>query len=432
MSTLRTLMRVDLRIDQEWAIGAAPDLYFRPDPSREAVRMPVQRDADGQFLLPATSLIGGLRRHLGDAGDAWLGSADDSTTTPSALRCLAATVHPLANAPLEPRTITTTAMDAARRAPKGGSLRTEEVLPQALVTWWLEWDHGHDALDLNALLASLAQWRPVIGRRRSANRGRAHVQQLYYRTVDLATTEGLTWWLAERPALNWLGAQGLPSPDWKQRAGTTPDEGTAVIRQTFKVVDALHLGGHGTTKVKRTSRDQDDNVNDTKEVTLCGDVVPSTTWKGIFRHRVEQIVRVSTDSTPDEIEATVARLFGSSRQEGASEQGGHRGVLRFADSDVHGSKQQRTHVAIDRITGGAAQLSGEDPLDTMGLLYTVEYFGPGATLNLTIYNDSDTPLSADDQRLLEWVVQDIDDGIIGIGGMTSRGYGTLKTVKGAR
>lgn len=93
MSTLRTLIRVDIQIDQEWAIGAAPDLWFRPDPAdtedqSRTIRQTVQRDPLGNFLLPTTSLVGSLREHLGFVtGNQWLGSRQGKDTFPSALRC---------------------------------------------------------------------------------------------------------------------------------------------------------------------------------------------------------------------------------------------------------------------------------------------------------------------------------------------------------
>ena len=87
--------------------------------------------------------------------------------------------------------------------------------------------------------------------------------------------------------------------------------------------------------------------------------------------------------------------------------------------------RQRTHVAIDRISGGAAELRAEDPLDDVGLLFSIDHFGPGASVELVVYNDSRQPVSPEDRELLEAVIRDLNEGIIGIGGLTSRGYGTL-------
>ena len=51
-----------------------------------------------------------------------------------------------------------------------------EVLNPCLVTWWLEWDHHDAGLRFDDLMTRLKLWRPIIGRHRSADRGRAHVK----------------------------------------------------------------------------------------------------------------------------------------------------------------------------------------------------------------------------------------------------------------
>lgn len=412
MSSLRTLIRVDIKIDQQWAIGAAPDLHYRPSAvtGEQVTRLPVQRDPNGEFSLPATSLVGGLARHIGPAASDWLGSANGDDTVPSQLRCLAATIHRAQNAAVE---VTTTAINAGRRAAEQHALRTEELLEPAEVTWWLEWDHHDDHLRLADLIDMLVDWRPVVGRHRSANLGRAFVQAVHHRTFDLANDDDLTWWLAERPTFSWSRGP-LPNPQWTRRAGLHRENvGSRLLACRFTVSDALHIGGAG-----RRLTDQG------REVTSTKPVLPGTSWRGVFRHRVRHIVRVSTGDE-SEVEATTARLFGSGRSGGASADAGHRGQLRFGDSPVDGTVRTRTHVAIDRISGGAAQLSAEDPLDDVGLLFSVDFFGSGASVELIVYNDSGRPVSPADRRLLEAVIRDLDDGIIGVGGMASRGYGTL-------
>lgn len=432
MSDLRTLIRVDIRIDQHWSIRAAPDLHFRPDPSDtedsdRTIRLPVQRDPLGRYHLPATSLVGGLAQHMRTAASlvssgstdvaatSWLGSANDKQTTPSQLRCLAATIHPVDadEISVDAVEVRSTQIDPARRAAKEHTLRTQELLPPALVTWWLEWDHHDVGQRLDDLLKLLKAWLPVIGGRRSANRGRGVVQAVQHRTLDLTKPDDLTWWLGERPAYDWHSKAMLSDPwkCWQNNAAT--NEGQRLLSCSFRVVDSLHLGGEG----RRT----DEN---SREITRTKDTLPSTSWRGVFRHRVAHILRVS--GREDEIVDTQARLFGSGRERGASADAGTRGQLRFGDSPVTATRHTRTHVAIDRISGGAAQVHADDPLEDAGLLFTVDYFGHGATLDLVIYNDSEQEVIEPDRALLAAVIQDLDDGIIGVGGMTSRGYGTLE------
>lgn len=417
MNTLRTLIRVDISIDQQWAVGAAPDLWFRPDADDiddkdRTTRMPVQKDPSGAIQLPATSLVGSLRRHLKDDATIWLGSPPPDKggkTEPSALRCLAAIVH-------QPNTteVSTTAIDPERRAAAANSLRTEEIVDPATVSWWIEWDHKNPDVELRDLLDHLKTWHPVVGRRRSANRGRAHVAKVFHRTVDLSEENGLTWWLAERPRIEWASQSPLPSSDWESEKGGSADEGEPVLSVELEVADGLHIGGKPPV----------DNLLPTRST------IPSTSWRGIFRHRVEHIVRVSTEDTESakakvKVAEVAARLFGSGRGRGASADSGHRGQLRFGSSKIEGSRLKRIHVAIDRVSGGAAQFSSLESDKSAGALFEVEYFGPGSSLELKIYNDSPDPVGADDLALLKAVIRDIDEGVIGVGGMTSRGYGTL-------
>ncbi|MFV0405949.1 MAG: RAMP superfamily CRISPR-associated protein [Propioniciclava sp.] len=416
MTKQRTLLRVDIRIDQHWAIGAAPDVAFRPDApdidyQDRTIRLPIQRDASGRVALPATSLVGCLRNHLGAAGDRWLGTSTSSGTQPSALRTLAATVH--TPDPIQERT--TTAVDGDRRAAAAGSLRREELVPPSLVTWWIEWDHRDESLKFADLLARLATWHPVVGRRRSANRGRAHVQQIHDRTIDLTTVEGLTWWLTDRHTLDWSSADCPPGEEWRRTDGGSADPGTRLATYTFGVVDGLHIGGAGHT----------DNLIHTATT------LPSTSWRGVFRHRAEHILRVASPNPDAENHATetIDRLFGTGRTKAASETGGRRGILRFAGSEISAEPSTRTHVAIDRVSGGAAQGTVQDPRDSSGMLFSVQYFPPETTVALTIFVDGHEQLSAEDRHLIDQIIRDINDGVIGVGGMTSRGYGTLTLVR---
>lgn len=422
MRNQRTLIRVDISIDQSWAIGAPPDLHFRAN--EQTTRLPVQRNPLTETIqLPATSLVGSLRRHLDTKAEKWLGSEPGADTMVSSeLRCLATIVH----AP-KVGTRTTTAIDPERRAAAAHMLREEELVQPTVVSWWLEWDHHDKTLTLDDLIRELRGWHPVVGRRRSANRGRAHVKQIFYRTIDLETSQGLTWWLKDRHEMSWMADAGLPSPDWTQTQGKgIADNGEEVIKRSFRVVDALHVGGRGNDAWCADCAHDPDRADNRK---CSRDEIPSTSWRGVFRNRVAHIIRVRTEGTEAEVEKlvdeTLSRLFGSAREQGRSDAAGHRGRLRFGDSRIVGARHRRTHVAIDRISGGAALRTDEDPRKTKGLLFEVCHFGPGARVELIVYNDSSEPVCPKDVELLEHVIRDIGDGMIGIGGMTSRGYGTL-------
>ena len=83
-----------------------------------------------------------------------------------------------------------------------------------------------------------------------------------------------------------------------------------------------------------------------------------------------------------------------------------------------------TQVAIDRISGGSLMNSQTTAETSRGSLYSVQYLPPGSTLSLRIHELK--PLTGEERGLLDAVVRDLDEQIIGIGGGTTRGFGSLK------
>lgn len=408
----RVVIRVDLAIERPWAVGGVADTVSEVD-------LPVLTDPrdPGSTFLPATSLVGSLRRHLGGAHEQWLGSADrseDDPAVPSPLRCLGAVL--VSHDPITTRA--TTAIDPSRRAARPRMLRVEEVVPATgesptLVRWFLQLDQSHEGL--GSLLDQLWTWAPVVGRRRSSGQGDAAVRDVHYAELDLDDPEHLTWWLGARHVWDGVTTSDRP-PGWKR--SDAPGGGGAgrvlhrVLDVAFTVEEPLHLGsGELRKKPGRGS------------VHVTQLRIPGSSWKGLFRHRVEHILRVR-GYTGAEHERIVAGLFGSGRLAGSSEAGGERGTLRFRDTDLAGAKTvQRTHVAIDRVTGGAMDRSGngEGP---GGALFGVQAVAPGSAVRLEI--DATAPLADFERVLLEHVVRDVHDRLIGVGGLTSRGYGTLR------
>ncbi|MFT3861387.1 RAMP superfamily CRISPR-associated protein [Micropruina sp.] len=413
----RVIIRVDLAIERPWAVGGVADTISDID-------LPVladpRGDGRGSAFLPATSLVGSLRRHLDDDHELWLGSAessDDDPGTPSPLRCLGAVLE-------TPESITTrmtTAIDAKRRAASQHMLREEEVVPATevnptIVHWFLQLDSATAGLD--SLIERLSTWAPVVGRRRSSGQGDAFVRSVHCAELDLDDSAHLTWWLGARHT--WDGASEADQPPGWKRAdapspGTIQHRPERVLEIDFTVEEPLHLGCG--KPIKKAGQ---------KTVHRTGFRVPGSSWKGLFRHRVEHILRVRGYGE-EECTRIVGDLFGTGRASGASKDEGERGILRFRDSDLVGSRTvERTHVAIDRVTGGALDRSGNGD-GAGGALFAVEAIAPGATVKLQIdASDSPDELGV---LLLEHVVRDIDDRLIGVGGLTSRGYGTLRLAK---
>src|SRR5260370_22443059 len=103
----------------------------------------------------------------------------------------------------------------------------------------------------------------------------------------------------------------------------------------------------------------------------------------------------------------------------ASEAVGARALIRVADAvvDEGAPVRRRQHVAIDRFTGGARE----------GLLYTVEALEGGQFTFVAEPLSADLPGGklAEILALLRLVLEDLDDGLIGVGGGESRGYGSI-------
>lgn len=411
MPRYATLMRFDFTIDTPWAIGA----FTRAGATGEdAVQAPIQRRPDGSVYLPATSLVGGLRDHLGEAAVDYLGADKGGDTSPSQLRALGANLVEAK----DPEEITGVSIDAHRRAAKGGHLFTREVVPGGTrVQWWLLWDRDdNDPAKLDAFLDLAANWRPVVGRRRTANQGWGTLHAIHHRTIDRRDPAGLTWWLQDRRACL---APDAKLTGWEIRQGE-PLASSPVLEYRFKAVDPLHIGDG------KPPRDTDPKKNN---VLYTKTEVPADSWRGIFRHRIAHILRV----TGREVKAIDERLFGSARAEGESRDGGTRGILRFESSPVKlpdgtspDSKAlpQLTQVAIDRISGGSLMNSQTVAEKSHGSLYSVQYLPVGSALSLRIHELQ--PLTDEERDLLAAVVRDLDDQIIGIGGGTTRGFGSIK------
>ena len=169
----------------------------------------------------------------------------------------------------------------------------------------------------------------------------------------------------------------------------------------MRVVEPLHVGS-----------DNERGDNPIQPILRCTGrggrpYIPGSSWKGVFRHRLTFILD-AVGASPTERKLIVGALFGHSSV--------GRGVLRFHDSDLvaEGSVTQ-THVAIDRFTGGARE----------GSLFTFEAVPRGVEFTLTIEGQEGLPTVG---NMLDHVLRDLSEGLIGVGGHGSRGYGWIETM----
>lgn len=336
MTAVTTLVRVTLTLSTPWAVGATPD-------GSTDVDLPLL--IDPRYLtrrphLPSTSLAGALREHLGADATDWLGPPppvdDEQPRTPSILCSLGVVLtgaHQLT-------TYGTTAIDHRRGAARAGSLRLEERAEPAVVsasdkasgsqraqlTWCLTADEPLP----DQLLERLAAWAPYIGRSRSTGMGSTSPLCVEALQLDLDQPEHLTWWLTHRR--QWL-TTGTGHP-----RGTTPARFAKGVHRHrlpfgFEVVDpiALGTGAHDTHRASPSERQAAP-----REIRRSHDrpIVPGSSWKGVFRHRVSFIL-TALNAEETLITEVVLLLFGA----GPKDPGGaHRGLLRFRRLDVDGAR----------------------------------------------------------------------------------------------
>src|SRR5207302_8132833 len=96
---------------------------------------------------------------------------------------------------------------------------------------------------------------------------------------------------------------------------------------------------------------------------------------------------------------------------------GQRGTLAFRDSYIEDARDAspplRTHVGIDRVTGGARD----------ALLFQT---APLAGGKLRLWIDALADVQPWVRNVIRHVLRDIDDGLIGVGSRVTRGLGTLR------
>lgn len=391
-----TLLAFDIRLEPGWAVGAVT--IDDPVVDRELLV-----DADGWPWVPGSSLAGSLRSHLRevDAASATpaqasleltlMGSrpaAADDERVASPLWLLGTRFAPEGD--LATEVAGQTAIDRVRGAAAAGTLRYGRTVS---VGGTLTAYGRYDGVLTDEQLETLAGWQPAIGRGRTTGGGRARLVGLRHGTVDLTQPVGLRTWLT------------YTGPDLVEKVAAKPVPVRAPagpwLTVELSIEDALLVGDPRPTVAAGPRRRNGQPI------------VPGTTWKGLFRSRVEYIIRslrgedaVCRD-TPGCGNCVTCDLFGHK---------GRRGQLRFRDSRIEAevTPAARTQVAIDRVTGGAHH----------GLLFKTQPVTEG---RLRLCIDSLAP------ELAEWVrpailhvLRDLHDGLIGAGSRVTRGMGTLR------
>ncbi|MGW2320091.1 RAMP superfamily CRISPR-associated protein [Streptomyces sp. NPDC001680] len=414
-----------LLAEAEWELTApaaigAPE---RGETSATARLRQVARDgwADSeQPWIPATSLAGSLRAHLGpdlgpllmgdepqDEDDETAGAASGSTTGGTGHASVVCILGTELHLPQGRSTFdrTRTAIDAHRGATVSGMLATLEYLPVGTrVLCRLRVDGGeHHADVLNALIT----WHPILGGGRSTGHGTTRTLAIRSAVVDLATAKGRRLWLTHGGPELFRAAALEPVPVPETDAAP-PDLLLPALR--WQIVDALHLGSGERRLDEPALLIRDDQHRP---------YVPGTTWKGLLRSRSGYILRsldlpACTGLTDTCGSCDQCTAFGWSGDDAT----GARARLRFHDTAITQARTaERQHVAIDRFTGGAAD----------GLLFTDEVIETGE-FTLAIGTEGEVPALA--RAALVLALWDLHTGLVGLGGGTTRGYGTIRCAPG--
>ncbi len=403
-----TLMIATVTVEPGWAVGA----LAVSDP---AIDRDILLDAAGRPWVPGSALAGSLRAHLSQAtppADVRLmgsrpprsqAEAADSTVSP--LWIVGSVFVPDSGPPpgggrrQEPAVLELTgqtAIDRERGAAGAGALRFSRLAAHGgTLTVYLR----HDPADGQPLtdhdLRLIAGWQPAIGRDRTKGCGRATLTQLRHGPIDPATPAGASTWLAHTgPDLfETVATSDITCDD----AGQEPwlDAG-------FEIVDGLLTADGQSGTVARTRQ------------RLGRPLIAGSTWKGIIRSRAEYIIRsrygeqAACQDPAGCGTCVTCEIFGHQ---------GQRAKIAFRDSYIENphdpSPPVRTHVGIDRVTGGARD----------ALLFQTAPLAAGQ-LRLRVDALDDVPPWV--HNLIRHVLRDIHDGLIGVGSRTTRGLGTLR------
>ncbi|MFC8797290.1 RAMP superfamily CRISPR-associated protein [Promicromonospora sp. NPDC057138] len=389
--------------------------------------LPLATNPAGEPYLPGTSVTGSLREAtpevrrgalFGFALDDKAAKAAKERKKPVAQASLVRILGTQMTPPHEPEVRRRAAIDRHRGAAANRTLYSRQTLPAGtIVEVWLRIDQPGSESPLPEVKALLTGWRPVLGGGRTTGHGDLQLTAIHHRELDLTTRTGLLTWLSQ-------GGPGMVGPDVDGTRRLFPDKDEAVVPLDhrllfkdplqFRVLDALHPGSGASSRidggtVARVLKDANETV-----------VVPGSTWKGLLRSRVEYVYRsvglpvcdsVSDDGAGPCGTCDVCQAFGAAKSRTATSR--RRGYLAFPDTPVNGGTlHTRNHVALDRVFGGAAdkQLFAEDVVE-------------GGTIRLAIRaNGNPAPAL---RAAVVLTLGDLADGLIGVGGGTTRGYGTL-------
>ncbi|MCI2416187.1 RAMP superfamily CRISPR-associated protein [Saccharopolyspora sp. K220] len=371
-----------LRLRMETAGGVAGTEVVTAEGSTLKLRLA----PDGTVHLPGTTVAGSLRAHCGP-GLADLFGAESKA---SPIQVLGTVYHEAG----EPVPHTRTAIDRERGAARTNTYHVvEQLLAGTEFDIMLRWNNPESARR-EAFLRKLKSWHPRLGRGVSHGSGKCKLVGWGVADYDLNTPDGLLDWIQH------TGLDSYPKPTLPAEA----EPSSEVFNIEMAIVDGLHCGVDEAEKPEKEPR---------RVYRLYEDgprAIPGSTLKGVLRSRAEYICRVvGTDACTEQDcgRCQPCRIFGFV---------GTRAAVAVPTAVIEDAEfQDRPHVAIDRFTGGYKH----------GALYTDEVVVAG---RFRLRVDRIGKLEERDVALLQAVVTDLHDGLIGIGENTMGGYGTVRVL----
>ncbi len=369
-----------------------------------AVDRPIARTPWGDLYLPATSLAGSLRSHLRPLGlatrlmgsESPLLTEDDGALTESRIALLGTTV----TGRVATSVATRTAIDRRRAAARGQQLYSTEQVEPGLTFELRAVATGELCADE---LEALASWPLWLGGQRTNGFGRCHTETFHHGSIDLDSPAGRRLWLTHT------------GPERVDAIATTPLNTDVVME--VPVLDVCLEVVDEVWSVDPSRSGDGDAGNLLSFAERGGDAwISGASLKGVVRSHAEYIVRslgAGACVSQDCGSCLTCDLFGSPEQ---------RGRLRILASPIDDPDAIATHTgnAIDRITGGVAE----------NFLYSIKRpVGGRLRLRVEAMPCESGPLAELPPwavPLLEAVVRDLHDGIIGVGHSTTRGAGTVR------
>ncbi len=444
----RAALEVDLVAASDLHVGGNDLPAPPPDERDETVQARFARRADDTLVIPGTSLAGVLRQVCDTAG-LRLAARFGDTSAASELYVDDAVVP----AGTVTATVTRAGIDRRGGAPAQGTLFAAEVVPAGTrLTLNVSSRSGEDiSADLVDLAGVLSAGGLSVGRSTSRGAGRLAYQGHRIRAGEVTTHAGLRRWLAPPDWVEGTNPAVATRAPWAAARSGAPGRFTIALEWrplrgmlvgTGKPVEDL---AGGEVIVPRL-RHRDVVARDGREVSEWVAVLPGTSIAGALRSRAARIARTTVGAGAGRIDAApsgqdlrrqigaepalLRRLFGEPVLRSAVDipdvacrhvVTGPPGVHPYTDPAaaqvLDRVGRPRSHVAIDRWTGAAAD----------GALWRERSADTGAWDPINLHLDSGRlgdawPAAA---CLLLVTVAELATGALAVGGRGTRGLGAI-------